>query len=499
MIFNKKKYIVGKKGIKEVDKETAKIIVREGLQALTEGERRDILSTCITGAGYTSTLSTYIDKNNYATYTKQVQTTNQMYNNRTDYGSEILRALIKSRVSFIGGEGMSVKADKKATRNFTEKFLKDNKLLDGSALPDNITTGEMEGKDLLELIPIKKDDKLEKIRVRNYYWYVTPYNIDWDDKTGEYKEAKVNASSAKKDLEGKYADLKAGKTNINLKKDKFVYVKLGGSPDRINLTPPLIANILTDIENFSRTKYDMRANNHLFGKAFPIFLVEKLAEAKALQNKINSENWIVGKGYAGTARDVKIIEPSGMGQEVLQKEMVDLMRIISLNTGIPVQHLAHPDLLSNRATAENMLEMINAATNQERLKWEEAFTELVQKAMIIATEGGMEGAVNDPDGFELKLNFATLALLEQIASVWLPLAEAEYVSRTSVRSRLPGINVSDEEKFLKKEKEERMENMPTVLQEGMQEQEIEENNQQQNNQINKKKVKNDNKSNMSSK
>jgi hypothetical protein len=244
-------------------------------------------------------------------------------------------------------------------------------------------------------------------------------------------------------------------------------VKLGGSPDRVNLTPPLIANVLTDIENFSRTKYDMRANNHLFGKAFPVFLVNNLNEAKALQNKINSQNWIIGKGYAGTARDVKMIEPSGKGQEVLQKEMVSLMRITSMNTGIPVQHLAHPDLLSNRATAENLLEMVNAATNQDRLRWEESLTELVQKAMEIAKEGGMEGAVYDPDGFSLKLNFATLALLKQIAEVWLPLAEAEYVSHTTVRSRLPGVNVADEEKFLKKEKEERMANMPTVLQEGM--------------------------------
>ncbi|GAG78234.1 unnamed protein product, partial [marine sediment metagenome] len=85
------------------------------------------------------------------------------------------------------------------------------------------------------------------------------YDIEYDEKdTKEFTKATV--SMDKKDR----ANTDSQKI---LNKDKFVYVKLGGSPDRLNLVPPLIANVLTDIENFSRAKYDMRKNNHLFGRA----------------------------------------------------------------------------------------------------------------------------------------------------------------------------------------------------------------------------------------
>jgi hypothetical protein len=146
--------------------------------------------------------------------------------------------------------------------------------------------------------------------------------------------------------------------------------------------------------------------------------------------------------------------------------MIDILCNISTNMKIPIHYLSHPEMLSNRATAENLLEVVNAGILQPRLIIEEALTELVKKAMVIGIERGVKGAVNDPDGFQIKLNFATLSLLKQIAEVWMPLAEAEYVSRLSVMSRLPGINVNKELKQLKKEKEERMADMPTVLKDG---------------------------------
>jgi hypothetical protein len=425
--------------------------IKEAIQGLDEGQKQDILSTCITNSGGgVSSGAVCIDKNNYSTYVKQIQQINYMYNNRSDYGGEILRAVIDTLCSFIGGEGLSVKAEKEKTRKYVETFLKKNKLLDGSELIDNITTGEMEGKDLMMLTP--GDDF---VKVNNFTYWITPYEIEHANASlKEYTKAVVT-------LEKKKLEEESNKKTLS--KDKFVYVKLGGSPDRVNRTPPTVANILTDIENFSRAKYDMRKNNHLFGRVTPVFLVETLNEAKALQNKINSMDNVIGRAYAGTAKQVLYLEPSGKGREVISKEMIDLLRIISMNTGIPIQYLAYPDLLSNRATAENMLEAVNAATVKKRLIWEEAFTELTQKSMIIATEKGIEGAVNDPDGFEIKLNFATLALLKQVAEIWVLLAEQGYISKASVRSRLPGINITNEEKLLKKEKEERIEDMPTVF------------------------------------
>ncbi|GAG74007.1 unnamed protein product [marine sediment metagenome] len=153
-----------------------------GIQGLEEGQVLDILSTCASQAGYSSTGSAYIDKNNYPTYTNQVQVINMMYNNCTDYGSEMLKAVIKTRVSFIGGEGLSVKADNKKTLKFVTDFLSKNKLLEGSELINNLITGEMEGKDLMQLALGKDVSGKAMIKVRNWSWYVTPYDIEYDEK-----------------------------------------------------------------------------------------------------------------------------------------------------------------------------------------------------------------------------------------------------------------------------------------------------------------------------
>lgn len=455
-------YMVSKDNIKAIAPE----IVKECIQSMEEGQILDILTPMATQA-YSSTYSMYIDKNNYPSYIKQIQVINNMYNNRTDYGGELLRALIDTRVSFIGGEGASVEAQKKGTEDFITDFLTYNKLLEGSNLLKMIILTEMEGKCLLRLKTIKDEDE-NKIKVIRYSYYTTPYNVteDLEDKD-DYKKVVISTDKLTKDV---IEVLKNGgkDKDIKLEADEFVFIKIGGSPDRVNNTPPLIANVLTDIENFSRAKFDMRNNNHLFGMTQPVYLVEDLKEAKSLQTKINSLDKVIGKAYVGTAKQVFYLEPLGRAQECLHKEMIDILCNISTNMKIPIHYLSHPEMLSNRATAENLLEVVNAGILQPRLIIEEALTELVKKAMVIAMEKGVKGAVNDPDGFQIRLNFATLSLLKQIAEVWMPLADAEYVSRLSVMSRLPGINVNKELKQLKKEKEERMADMPTVLKDGTQ-------------------------------
>ena len=317
--------------IKAMEKKAEEKGKKKVIRALTEGQHLDVLTSGITGY---STGSTYIDKNNYPTYVKQIQAINQMYNNETDYGSEILRSIIETRVSFIGGSGLSV-ISKGKTLKFITKFLNDNKLLEGSELLNNIKVGEMEGKDLLLLTA---DNSNQKIKVNNFSYYITPYNIETDPKDRR-KVTGVDLSKGDK----KSSALKIDKVSI----DKVVYVKLGGSPDRVNDTPPKTSNILTDIENMSRAKYDMRKNNHLFGKVTPYFKTQTGLEARAINNSINAGDFQIGKSYAGTA-NFSLVEPSGKGQEVLAAEILLLARIISMNTGIPIHWLSWPDVLSNR-------------------------------------------------------------------------------------------------------------------------------------------------------
>jgi hypothetical protein len=435
---------------KNFNKEVIKTI-----QAIGEGERLDVLTSGVTSVNYAPTGDTYIDKNNYPTYTKQVQVINQMYNNETDYASELTKSVIDTRLSFIGGAGISVKGTSKKTVEFVTKFLEFNKLLKGSELLNVIKIGEMEGKCLIKLKPSKFHGK-DVIRTISFDWYNNPYDVEMINK----EVTKITlAKGGERGVKSKGTD-----NNQNVPIDEAIYVKLGGSPDRVNETPPKLAVILTDLVNMSRAKYDTRGNNHLYGRPQWVGLTNTAAEAKALNNTINGKDMTRGKSYVGTAREVFYLEPSGKAQGVLEKEILLLARIISMNTGIPIHWLAWPDLMSNRATAENMLEMINAATVQERLIWEEGLTELTRKAMVMGFEKGMEGAVNDPFGFELKLDLVSYANLKQIQDTWIPLAEGDYVSKQTAMSLIPGIDPVKEAKLIEKEKEKRMEDMPTVMQ-----------------------------------
>jgi hypothetical protein len=404
------------------------------IQALEEGQADDVLTSSATG------VSTAGDgdnkyKNRFPTYTEQVHDINDMYNSRTEFGSEFLRAVLDTRVSFIAGEGLVIKAKNKQLTDWINQFLDFNKLR-SSKLMDAVLLSEMEGKSLMGLFPSTKD---EKIKVKLFSYYVTPYRVVMDDfQLGEI--TKIEATRNEQD--------------IVLTPDRAVYVKIGGSPDRVNRTVPRIANVLTDIDNGSRTRYDLRHNNHLFGKITPYFKTETSNEAKSLYEKIIAKLWKPGSAFAGTA-DYSLVEPAGNAINSLKEELVISMKHISLNTGIPIQWLAYPELLSNRATADNMIEMINSATIRERILWQEGLTDLIRKAMAISFEKGWI-KFNKPDDFKIEIPNVSIALLQQISSVWIPLEQNGYISKETVMGKVPGIDPIAEKKIIDKEKEENM-------------------------------------------
>lgn len=407
------------------------------IQATSEGAREDLLSTSITGASVTDAT---LKKNTYKTYSSTVQAIYDMYNNTKDYGGEFLKSIIRTRVSFIGGGGITVIAKKEKVAKAINEFLKDNKLSEGSKLFENVGIGELEGKNLMVLKP---DNKTEKILVRNFYCVSNPYVVKMDEKDNQIIKEVVYKSE----------DKKKGQAIAPIK--NLVYVRLGGTPDKINNTMPVVGNCLTDVENASRIKYDLRYNNHLHGRLTPWFKTKDKPEASALNKLLIATNWAMGKAYAGTA-EFSLVGPPPGATEALTTELIMACRIISINTGIPIHWLAWPELMSNRATAENMLEVINAATIQEREIWEEAFTELVLKAGRIAfLKGFVSFPFNiDKEEFEIRLPLISLAALKQLQETWIPLAEMGYISKDSVRNKVPGINPLLEKQLIEQEKQE---------------------------------------------
>lgn len=406
------------------------------LHAMTEGER-DILNPAITDAASTSGV---VDKNNYTEYSAQVDRLYEMYDARSDYGAEICKGIIDTWVAFIGGEGINVTA-KGATAKYIEKFLKYNKL-SGSRLLDMMTIGALEGRCLTIL---KKDTTDKNIKVRNIPWITTKYDVEHD---------KIDIENIKKIT---YTDDNGSKQEL---KGDYIYTKLGGSRYDIKKTSNRFHSVVTQIENFSRAAYDLRKNTHVFGKYMPYWKTADAHEAKALNNQLTGINWEIGYGYAGAA-DFSIVEPSGAAAKAIIEDILINLKSISATTGLPIHWLAWPELMSNRATADSLIEVIMAATKKERLIWEESFYDIIKKSMEIAVEQGFEKS-NIIGDFEVSLPIVSIALLKQIAEVWIPLLDAEIVHISTVRNKVPGIDPLEEQKKIEADEKEAAEKSPMI-------------------------------------
>jgi hypothetical protein len=411
--------------------------LKQKIQALEEAQR-DILNSLIVNTVGSSQTS-QIRKNNYQTYPAQINIMYRMYNSSTDYGSGLLRNIIDTRSSLIAGEGLSIFAKNKKTQKFIDTFIKKNNL-NGSRLFEIVTGCEMEGKSLVILIPDSKD---QYVKTRWFSFYLNNYTIETDK-----KDSDIITSIHWTD--------KAGNKH-ETRPDRAVYMKTGGTTDRYNDTPPRTANVLTQIENYERALYDLRFNNHLFGRITPYWKTENSQDAKVINNALNNKEWDFGKGYAGAA-DFKYVSPDSGASDTIAKEMSLNLKIISAVTGIPVHWLGWTDLMSNRSTADELREMLLLCVKKEKLIIVEKIKEMIQKAMEMSVAAGFDDAVYDPDGFVVDLPVLTMDQIKSLVEVWIPLMDADLVSHADVQNRIPGINPSETNKMIESEKAERMMN-----------------------------------------
>lgn len=407
--------------------------IKTEIQALEEGQR-DILTPSVTQA---QTTQSVVDKNNYSSYTKQVETTYEMYNNRTDYGGELLGALIDTRQVLIAGEGLSVVVDGTAkAKKWVQDFLDYNRL-HGTNLMEMVQIGEMEGRNLLLLWPDKEDNN---IKARSQSWKIKPYTVQYDPRDISRMKRVVVTNK-----------LTSQEEPISNSKDSVV-VRLGGSIDRMHETTNRIHKILTHVENFSRAYYDLRKNGHLFGRITPYFKTENRQQAVSINNAINAGNFEIGETYAGPA-DFSFIAPPADGLDVLIKDMLSSLKIIATMTGIPIHWLNWPELMSNRATAENIHESLILATKKERLIWEESFEELIQKAQIMAVDklGQSNNIIAD---VEVNLPIISISQVKEISEIWTNFWQLGLMSKYSVQNKIPGIDPMEENKRIDQEREE---------------------------------------------
>jgi hypothetical protein len=410
------------------------------IQALSESGR-SILTTAITQAMAAVEAT---DKNKYTSYAAQVAGAYKMYNGTADFGGDVLGGCLDIRVAMIAGEGVSLSAENKSTQAFLDKFAKLN-CLQGSRLIRMVELGELEGKSLLYLTPKKNAEKEKSfVKVRPISWQTTKYKVNTDSFD---PEEITGIEYVSKD--------KPQKVNINAS----VYVRLGGSATDVNETPNRFHRLLTDFENMSRAKYDLNKNTRLFGKVIPTWETQDDKQARSIKKDMEADDFDIGTGFVGSAK-MGLLEPTGAASDAIEKLFLLYLKVVSAGTGIPVHWLAFPELMSNRATAENLTEVINAATRKDRLLWEEGIHEAIEKAMVMSVDAGFEK--NEIiDDFEVTLPFVSIEMLKAILDVYMPMEQAGLFSKKTLRDITPlGLDWRAEDRQIAREKKEAAKNSP---------------------------------------
>ena len=222
---------------------------------------------------------------------------------------------------------------------------------------------------------------------------------------------------------------------------EFVYKKFGGRVHHVNDTPPKVGAVLCEMENLHKALDDWRKINKLFACPTPHFRVNDKRQVEELQQMILDMKWKIGKVLITTA-EFSMVGIDAAGVKSLADEITTNAKIISGNTGVPVHFLGFPELMSNRSTSDNLLELVVASTNKARRVWAGAYEELYTKAITLANDKQQAGL--DPNSFTVEIPQISAAKIKELQEVWLPIYEAGALSLEGFLAKVPNIDTEKE-------------------------------------------------------
>ena len=374
--------------------------------------------------------------NKYNSYKSAVDAISEKYNGTADWGVLQTGSIIDLRAAFIIGEGPKVVKkveDANKEVEWVEAFFKYNNI-DNEVAQDFAKEAEIEGKLAIKLVveEDKDDKKKSNVSARYISWTENNYKIITNPQ--DYMQYE------------KMEWLPTGKSKAEtLKENQFVYKKFGGRINKPNLAAPKIMKCLTQVDDLDRALRDWREIDNIF--AAPILAVEceTAADVKSSQDALASKNWKAKKIFISTSKlyyaqfDIK-------GVESLEKEIMTLAKMISGATGVPLQALGLPEFMGQgRATADNLMEFVYAATIKERETWIGAYEEMIAKAMVMFNEK-LKKTPLDPKKIGIEIPIITEKHWQHLENIYLPAAVAGKISDEAFQEKIPGFDMEVEKK-----------------------------------------------------
>jgi hypothetical protein len=368
--------------------------------------------------------------NSYRSYQEQVTEISKKYESIADWGNALTQNIIDIRAIFSCGAGLKYTVKDSAfkkEKEFIDTFVNLNDI-DNESTIDFASEGEIEGKVLFKLTP---NPDTKNIVIRHISWTDTAYKIYADQE--DYKHyIKAEWQPKKKN------------TPVILEEQDFVYKKFSGRLSRVNETTPKIAGVLRNIEDIDKALWDLRKSDSFFAFPTPYFQTKTKEEAKNMMDTLATKKWNIGKALAGTAM-FSLVQANMAGSEMLIKEISTNAQIVSGHTGIPIHYLGFTDMLSNRATADSLLELLYSATAKERKKWIGIWEEIFNKAMIQANKAFNQNyALNS---IKVDIPIMTESMLRTIAEVYPVLYSSGIIrNRKTILDLMTNINTDEEMK-----------------------------------------------------
>jgi hypothetical protein len=224
--------------------------------------------------------------------------------------------------------------------------------------------------------------------------------------------------------------------------DQVVFLKFRGT---INGTYGVATPMpcLPEMQDFDKARVDLRKVNHLFAFPTPILRAKTTERVKQLNDAIQALNWKIGKALVMMEGEgLEYAEIKGTGSQFLMDEMKMLLQHISAVTDVPIHFLGHPELLSNRATSNDLFEAPVKRAMAEQRVWMGGFEELIQKVLpIYAMQRQLELF---PDKVAIAFPPVRVGNREDIIKAWLPVWVSKGVSHQTFLSEI-GIDDPDQE------------------------------------------------------
>lgn len=381
--------------------------------------------------------------NKYTSYKSAVKEINKKYNGTADWGVLQTGSIIDLRAAFIIGEGLKIvkKADDaNAEYDWAQEFLEYNDL-DQEVCQEFAKEAEIEGKIAIKLTEEETPDSTKE---KKKYMVSTRY-VSWTEK-GYVITANPQDYMKYEKMTWRPKDKDKDET---LKEANFVYKKFGGRINKPNSATPKIMRCLTQVEDLDKALRDYREINKIF--AGPILAAEckNKEDVTSTREALSDKNWTIKKIFIATSKlyyaqfDIK-------GVESLENEIVTLAKMISGTTGIPVHFLGFPELMSNRAVAENLMQLVHAATIKERETWIGAYEEVIAKSMALYNDKAFPKLSKlktlDPSKIGVEIPMITREHWDHLEKIYLPAAIAGKISDEAFQEKIPGFDIEADQK-----------------------------------------------------